>query len=262
MEREALQFLKDNLEQFKFLVAEDSASELVALSVNTKIESLEQYQEKPNRIKRQVKMLSCDSFTNYINRFKNAETSVYLDVDQGKFGAMLDHYGTDSPSWCDHAVGFEPKLSLEWAAWCNINDQKLSQLDLAHFIEGNLNDIVKPEPNVMLKAALKFQSNENLAFSSAMNLDDGSVKFNFTKDNVSKSLTFPHRIMIRIPVHENQDQLELELRVRYKTSTEGVLSFKMSLVESPRKIERDALLTLAEIISSNTEDLRQYEGSM
>lgn len=259
---EALKFLATNLKSHAPIESTDAESQLLALPPGASIASLENYQASPNRIHSSVTLKSCRSFNDYVNRFKSDSTSIYLDVDGGSFTAIIDHHDKDAPAWCSHRAKFAPKLSREWRTWKLVNGEKLSQLQLAHFIEENLDDIVTPEPNEMLAAALEFESNEKLAFGSAINLDDGSTKFTFQKDNAVKSVKFPHRITISIPLHENENCETLDARVRYRTNSDGVLVFTISLVRDPDKIVRYALNDIAEKIRAGTVDLHQYEGSL
>lgn len=261
-EREALEYLAENLSGYEQIPTDESDSMLISLASSSKVVSLEDFQPAPNRIKQSASLFSCQSFCDYVNRFKLDGTSVYLNVDARKFAAVIDHHNPDKPSWGSHRATFAPKVSLEWNAWTRIHKQPLNQVELAQFIEEMLDSIVDPEPNTMLKAALDFQSNESLVLGSTTNLDDGSTKFNFTKDNVNKSVTFPHRIKIAIPLHENEIRETLEGRIRYRTNSEGVLTFVFSFVRDPRAIQRDALIMLADKIRADTKGLAQYEGAL
>jgi len=235
-------------------------AELVSLPSGMKIESLESFQSAPNAIRQKVSLYSCASFCEYVNRFKQDGSTVYLNVDGGSFVAVLDHDEPDAPAWRAHKATFAPKKSLEWMAWMSIHKKSITQVELAHHIEERLDDISVPEPNVMLQAALEFQSNERLALASSTNLDNGGTRFTFKKDNVAKSVEFPHRIKIRIPVFENEDMIEMDARVRYRTDGDGVLQFSFSFVRDPSTILRSALVSLADEIRAETAGLHHYEG--
>lgn len=261
LDESALRFLREHISGFE-RIPSDSVSALIALPKDSRVQSLEEFQPQPNAIKQTPSFFSCQSFCDYINRFKNEDSTVYLNVDGGKFSAVLDHHGAESPQWGRHKATFEPKLSLEWESWRAIHRKQMTQIDLAHFIEERLDDIVVPEPNTMLKAALDFQANENLALASSVNLDDGGVRFTFQKDNASQNVVFPHRVKIRIPIHENEIPVELEVRVRYKADGNGALRFTCSFVKNPDLVVRSALLTLAAKIRETTENLHHYEGAL
>jgi len=267
MDEGALRYLQDHLEHFKEIENAFSESTVVVLPEGAKLASLENYQVAPNRVTQHPQLVSSDSFVEYVNRFKQSEsevgeetTTIYMNIDAGAFLGVIDHHSKSNPAWCSHCVTFKPRVSLEWEAWKAVHGQKLSQLDLAHFIEANLADIIEPEANEMLASALKFEAVENMTLGSAQNLDDGSVKFNFTKENANATVTFPHRMTIVIPLHENEALISIDVRVRYKTTSDGVLTFTMSMVENPRKIERDALVRLANDIKAGTDGVPVYEG--
>jgi uncharacterized protein YfdQ (DUF2303 family) len=261
-DREALAYLDAHLNGHEEIDAPNAESQLIALPRESQIASLENYQAQPNRIQQKVTLLSCTSFCAYVNRFKGEGSTVYLNAADGKFEAVLDHHEPGAPSWASHRAGFKPKQSIEWQAWAQMHRQKVTQLELAEFVEEHLDTFNDPSPNVMLKAALDFQSNESLTLASSQNLDDGSTRFNFAKDNVNKSVTFPHRITIGIPLFENEQPQELEARIRYRTTGEGVLTFTVAFIQDPRTIVRNAMLDIAKNIMEGTVDIFHYEGSI
>ncbi len=261
---EALQHLQDNLSGHKQidLADNESKSRLVSLSQHSRIKSLEEYQSAPNRIKKKAMMLSCQSFCDYVNRFKEEQSSVYMKVAESVFVGILDHHGPDAPSWSDHYAVYSPEKSLEWQAWRGIHKKKLTQVELAMFVEENLSSIYEPEPNVMLQAALDFQANENLVLGSSMDLNNGTSSFTFTKDNASSTVTFPHRINLYIPIFDNEMSKFYEGRIRYKTDNNGALQFTFSFVQDPAVIIREVVKQIAEEIKMKTDGLDQYEGSI
>lgn len=261
MDREGLAWIQDHTAQYTEIVDPDCDSQLIAHPSSVNIASLEKFQVAPNRIKRNLDLLSCNSFCDYVNRFKEEDTSVYLDANGGRFLAVLDHHGPDKPQWTGHNVRFVPKRSIEWGQWTRVHGEKLTQLELAEFIELNLNDIKTPEPNVMLQAALAFEANEKLTLASSINLDDGGTRFNFTKENVNKSVTFPHRIQIEIPVYENDKPRVLDVRIRYKADSDGVLTFTLWMADSAQRIERDELIGIADRIAKLVAGIHIYEGA-
>jgi uncharacterized protein YfdQ (DUF2303 family) len=265
MDGDALQWVKDHTEPFKEIIDSDSDSMLVACPVSVGIKSLENFQATPNRIERSVSLSSVDSFCDYVNRFKKDHTSVYMHTSRNNGGdsgfvALLDHYGRSSPSWCDHTALHIPERSIEWRAWTGIHGKSLTQLELASFIEDNLSDIYEPDSNVMLQAALAFESNEDMTLASSMNLDNGATEFRFTKGNKVSDVQFPHRITLRIPVFENDKPKTIAARVRYKTSSDGVLTFKIWLVDNGGRIERDVMMELSAHIIGKVSDVIIYEG--
>lgn len=259
MEKDTLQLILDQYTQYSRI--EGLASNVVAVAEGSTLESLESYQIQPNRINHVARLNSCDSFCQYVNRFKEPSTSIYLNVNEGVFMAVLDHYDAGEPDWAHHQAVFKPKRSIEWQNWMGILDRKLTQIELAEFIERVLDDIQEPMPNEMLQAALQFEANESMVLASDTNLDNGATRFVFSKDNKTAAVEFPHRIRIAIPLHEAEAAYDIEARIRYKTSNEGGLSFTISFAQDPRRIEREALLDLSKQITKYCDDLHLYEGT-
>lgn len=261
MDRDALAYLDAHLNHFEAIKYDLSSSGLVAVPKDSKIESLESFQDAPNRIERQPSLSSCESFCDYVNRFKDETSSVYLDVRNGKFEAVLDHHESDKPSWSKHRARFVPCESLSWKAWSGIHKTKLNQIQLAEFIEENLDSISNPEPNVMLKAALDFQLNEAMVYSSKKSLDDGSSRLLFEKNNVTKEVIFPHRITLTMSVHERERLETFKCRIRFTVDGNGALVFTFSFIEDPEAIVQAALEKIGNNIIKQTDGLNQYHGT-
>ena len=263
MDEPAIKALLAAIQQVPFveLPSMEAVSELMLRHQNYTLEDLERFQERPNRIKQKQELLSCDSFCEYVNAFKNDNTVVYLDLGSGAFKAVIDHYGKDDPSWQSHTATFEPTESLQWKAWRGIHKKAKGQIEFAEFIEDSADDIQIPEPNGVLKAAIEFQDTAKLAMTSVQNLDNGAFNFRFTKENVAREVAFPHRITIGIPVYENEPIRQIEARIRYRASPEGVLSFTLSFVTDPDIILRKEIEKLAEKIKQELSGVSLYVGA-
>ena len=257
--KDALQHLFDAIKPYVRVEGADQA--VVAHSTTTRLNSLEEFNQQPNRIRQVARLTSSASFCAYINRFKNPETSVYIDVAKGKFAAVIDHHAPEAPQWGSHEAVFTPQKSLEWQSWAALHEKWLSQFDFAQTLEMLLDTIYRPEPNIVLQAALRFQANDNMTLVSAKNLDTGAVNYHFQKENAHEDVSFPHRITLFMPIYDNENVAEYEARIRFR-NTDGQLSFKFSFVQAPAKIERDALLAIAEETRAATEGLAHYEGGL
>lgn len=257
---EAIEKLLNRLTPYEELDSNVDNSRLLVVSNDHKIESLERFQAAPNRIKRKPQLASCKSFCEYVNRFKTEGTSVYLNKKGGQFVAAIDHHGPESPSWQDHIAEFAPAPSLQWQAWSGINRRPLSQTSFAEFIEDHLDDIETPAANEVLKSALDFQDTKNVTVASAQNLDNGAIRFHFTKENGSADVTFPHRIWLSIPIIENEDHRHIEARIRYKVSSEGILTFTMGFVKGVDVLMNEELETITTQIQEQVDGPHFYAG--
>ena len=118
MDRDALAWLQSHTQPFEVVEDDNAESKLIALEHNVAIQSLEQFQAQPNRIKQAVKLESVDSFCAYVNRFLDEHTTIYMRTasggGNGGFEAVLDHHGADVPRWTSHRALFIPERSVEW----------------------------------------------------------------------------------------------------------------------------------------------------
>ena len=238
MEKEALQYLHGTLKAAQsFETDPDIQSQLMAVPESCRIESLEQYQDRPNRIRSSVSMGSVQSFINYVSEFGLDETVVYYSVTPLlNIHAVIDHYTRENPSWEKHKVSYVPEFSIEWKAWSNMVGSQMTQVRFAEFLEERLDEIVMPEPADVLGSVLKFQ-------------------------NAAEKVTFPHRISISIPVYENEPAIQAELRVRYRSDNNGVLTFMLTFVKDMDTIIRGEGLKLMNWVIEQVEGVKFYQSA-
>jgi uncharacterized protein YfdQ (DUF2303 family) len=239
-------------------------SEVVAVPDKSRLESLEKYQLAPNRIQHKAQLAASSAFIAYVNRFKTAETSIYLDLagDESKFVAVLDHHGPGAPSWSGHRAVFTPAFSLEWKAWKQLHSRgAFRQADLLAFMEDHAGDLHEPTPAHMLTALGKFEQVEKHTYQSGINLDNGTVQLTYTKDAQTRKVEFPHSVQLYIPVLENEASTFVDGRLRFKTS-EGAVAFTFQLKVDPERVERDSLRRIATAIKAQCEGCHLYEGEI
>jgi uncharacterized protein YfdQ (DUF2303 family) len=251
-------------------------SQLAILWRQASIDSLERFQERPNRIQAEVRLTSVASFCEFVNRFGNAATSIYLDVygserpdhgrDRGnlpvppRFVGVIDHPDKDKPAWGGFSAVYEPRLSMEWKAWRDLHGAgAVDQVRLVEFLEDHANDILEPTPASVLTAASQFEAVETHRYTSHRNLDNGNVQITYNKGTDTATVTFPHRLTLSIPVVEGGDPRRIDCRLRYRTA-EGAIRFLVQLAEDPDRVERDTYRVEAEAVRKLCAGLKLYEG--
>jgi hypothetical protein len=265
--KEALQYLQATSGDYRNVqdVAEGFPSRVVGTAKDVQLRSLEEFQERPNRIKHRALLDGATAFVNYVNRFKTAESSVYLNLfETPEFVAIIDHHGRTEaghalPDWNEHRATFQPKLSLEWKAWLALHQSgALTQQGLLEHFEAHAGNLETPEPAVMLHALQKFEEVEKHTYDSAMNLDNGNVSLTYVKGSAQRKVEFPHTMRLWVPVFENETGVFLDGRIRYRTN-EGQIRFTFSFKKDPEQVLRDQLRDLANKVEMAT-GLPCYEG--
>lgn len=246
-------------------------SDALVIPKEGQLRSLEEFKPAPDAIRADPRLQSSASFIDYVKRFITSETSVYLDLrgaPKGDFGrevpahfmAVLDHHGRGAPAWGRHRATFVPDLSLEWNAWRGLHDGgQIAQRALIAFIEDHFTDIVTPDSTAVLNAVQKFELVEKHTYESQQNLDNGNVALTFIKASVPKTVEFPHRLTIAVPVYENEAITQLVLRLRFEAS-EGALRFRAQFVQDPERTQRNALRVIAQRIREGLAGAQMYEG--
>jgi len=206
--------------------------------------------DKPLRKSGLLDMSDADSFISYVNRHVIPNhTSIYCNSNYQTANLSItaiinDHGGgCDEQQWKDHVVIYKPKISEEWSRWAGKDRQHQTQIDLAMFIEENLQDIPSvegyPTGQQLLEMATSFQSNQDMRFKSAIRLQNGGVNMNFIQDDDQQTLTqmkLFEKIAIGIPVFWNGDAYQITARLRYRVK-DGKLTFWYELIRKDKVFE-------------------------
>lgn len=205
-----------------------------------------------------------DSLVDYINRHKIPDlTTIYCRADYLKseviFHCIINDHGgaADGQQWRDHIAVYTPIFSEEWRRWTAHNKQPLSQLDMAMFIEENLQDIAAsegfPTGQQLLEMATSFQASQDMRFKSAIRLQNGGVNMSFVQDDDTQTLAqmkMFEKIAIGIPVFWNGTAYQITARLRYRVK-EGRLMFWYELIRNDKVLE-DATKTMIDKIKEAT----------
>lgn len=218
----------------------------------------------PARKSGSLEMSDMESLIMYIQRHKITDrTTIYCNADYSKsnieFDCIInDHAGSeDGQAWRDYRVKYKPVFSEEWYRWIGGNKYQWSQLEMALFIEENLNDIAAvdgyPTGSQLLEMATSFQASQDMRFKSAIRLQNGGVNMSFVQDDDNQTLAqmkLFEKIAIGIPVFWNGDAYQIIARLRYRVK-EGRLIFWYELIRSDKVLE-DATKTMINKIKADT----------
>lgn len=221
----------------------------------------------PERRNGTVHAADTDSFIAAVTRHVSKESTVlYASLHPAAFVAVLNDHGkkqagNESGShWRDHRVSFALGYSKEYDLWLNRQKQPMAQEDFAFFIEDNLPDFKNPEGARMLEIALNFRVKNNLAFKSALKLQDGSVDLQYTEQveggaGRAGNAKVPETFTIEIPVWSGLEARKyvFEARLRYRVQG-GALSIRYELAR-PQKIVETAFKHVLEKIRDGVKDV-------
>ncbi len=194
-----------------------------------KTESLEKLLPAPLAISFAPGFVEPESFNRYINEHKSDNTRIYGAEDKGVVVGVVDHVAKGAPSWQKH----QPRLVLtetpEWKAWIGANRKVFSQVDFAEFLEERSAEITEPSAASMMDVALTLKAKNDVAFSAAVRLENGSVSLGY-EENIrgvagNGSIEIPTRFKITVPVFKGVAPFILECLLRWRFTKEHGVTF-------------------------------------
>jgi uncharacterized protein YfdQ (DUF2303 family) len=218
---------------------------------------LEKYLAVPLRNREKVEFQDVDSFTSYLNDFKNPGSRIFFDNDTAQFAAIVDYPLPDGPAWGEHVAALNLRHSEEWNLWFGRNSKWYGQIGFGRFIEENLIDVVSPDGAKLLEMVMTFEANKSVSFREANRLKDGTVQFSYVEELKTGTVEIPDKISIRIPIFYNQEPQLIELRFRYKIEDQK-LQLCHEFVRAER-IKNDAAARIVADVNSET-SLPVYMG--
>lgn len=226
---------------------------------------LEKYDTNPRRKKGTVTITETDSFIDYTKRYGSLATcNLYLDVDYSankvKATAIFNDHGDDGAAgWRDHRAVFVPRFSKEWNDWMKANNEPMSQVNFANFLERNVGDIAAKEgfPNGsdVLTFVSQLEETRKVKYGSAINTQNGMVQIQFVEegDDATKGkLEVFKRFAIGIRPFFGGSAYQIEATLRYRIDRNtGEIKFWYEL-QKPDRILEDAAKETIEAIRTKT----------
>lgn len=170
-----------------------------------------------------------DSFVGYVNRFKDAGTVVFADIDNRKFECVMDFHGAtggdEGPRWGKHRALYTSETTLEWDAWMEKNGKAMTQVDFARFIEDRIPNIAEPSGADLLEMCLKLEAKKDVSFKSYKRLDNGEHQFQY-EEQINGStgaqngtMKIPNAFTVVIEPFRGVGGKSIEARFRYRINS-------------------------------------------
>lgn len=239
---------------------------MVVLPTGFSVESLEKNLPAPTRKAGTTVLNDAESFIAVVNDQKGDNTRLFSTIDPPTFTAVFNHHA-EGAGWGDHRAKYNAPISPEWGEWNKVDGKQMNQVDMAHFIEANMVDIVFLTPNpetkhpgspdgaTFLEICRTLEAKKKVTFKSSVRLPDGSTQFTYDEDvagsAVKGTMLIPEQFTIGVPVFENGDKWMVDVRFRYRIQEGGHLVMWLELVR-PRKTIETAVKELREQIGEKT----------
>lgn len=233
-----------------------------------KLTDLEQFGDTPHRTRREANMSDARSFFEYIERFKDGASVVFVSPSIENIGsrsviatAILDYDQADVPGWGQHRVNLLAKPSIAYATLQSLHNKLIAQPDFAKIIKELARFASAPMPADMLEIA------QNLVLSAKgdfMNISDeisGSLNLSYkvkvtaavNSPTEQRALLVPEFFEFEMPLLEGGEPQPIccEFMFRTPESAEAKLNLGLRIVDKAY-IEKDALDAVVAGIRDNT----------
>lgn len=175
----------------------------------------------PPRIAASPVFVDQQSFNAYVNLYKTKPSLIFASMVDGKFSACLDYHAPDKPAFNAHAAYLALTPSEEWSRWTKIDDQYLTQLDFATFLEENAGDIVEPAGADIFELAKDLSAKRNVNWAKAVRLQNGDESFQYSEDTTLSSaakgaVDIPRLVMLQLPIWFGDAPVKIQAHLRWK----------------------------------------------
>lgn len=184
--------------------------------------SLESFGDAPVRVRGTVVCETPLGFTDYVKRYRDDNTIVFIRRREADMVAVLDYHVKGDAGTGEHRASFKARTTPEWDRWMASNRAPMAQENFAEFIEDNLGDIGSPDGAVLLELVENFKVKKDVNFTSQIKRSNGAVKMAYVEDvtgsggTSSGDMAIPEKIVLGIAVYEGGMKFKVEARLRYR----------------------------------------------
>jgi len=223
----------------------------------TTLLSLEQFADKPYRVKEERQFVDVVSFTGYLSAMGYGTTALFGSLKQANVLAILDYREKADPSWHSDRATLVMARTPEWEAFRAVNGRPQAQADFALFLERWAYVVESPDPANLAEIARNLEGATTGKFSAKINHQNGSFKLGYEEDTVLSSVFVPEKMTIKVAPFFASPPLEIVVPIRIRVR-EGVVSFMLDIPNLER-IEMDALISVFSDVTAAI-DLPVYVG--
>lgn len=232
---------------------------IARLPDGARIVDLEKFLPAPLRKRGTALFRHEKGFAAYVNDHKDKASRIFADVDELTMEAVLDLHVPSSDGagarWGQHRARFAPPQDPDFVRWRKFDENKMSQVDFAQFIEDMLPTIANPDGAEVLEVAQHLEAKSAVTFKSAERLTDGQRALHYEEEvqgRVGKgNIEIPDLLTLRLPVFRRGDPVEMRARLRYRIAQGGLVLWYH--LDRPHEVVDDAFQRLIDGVDVETQ---------
>lgn len=215
----------------------DRGGDLLIAHEDLAVRNLEQYRDRPKRIRQTFNAVGIESFVGYVNRYKNADSTIFITPDLKSLAAggtlataVIDYHvngGSENPGenearWGDHVVTMFARPSLPYAKLLALDGKQMEQPDFAQALEDIARFSSSHAQADLIEIARTINLTSKGAFKSFEDELSGSVDFNFdvqvkaSAGTQTRTLAVPTTIDFDIPLIDGLAPVKVTTKFIYR----------------------------------------------
>lgn len=202
--------------------------------VDGSLQSLEGFLPAPVSVRGDLHVYDADSFVDYVQKFKDADTVVFADKVGRAFTAVIDYHAVGKPRWGRHRAVLAARETDPWKRWTAASGKQMTQAAMAQFIEDNIPDIASPPGAQLVEIARTLEAKKNVEFVSVIRPQNGSVSFHYNETVQGNArggdLAIPEEFILGLIPFEGCEKYKVVARLRYSIQAGGKLAIWFDLL--------------------------------
>lgn len=212
-----------------------NGGKIVIVPEGYRAERISPLEEPLPRIRQAVTMHDRDSFTSYVNRYKNDGTRIFaepgfLASGVARIAATMDYHTPDKADYGAHVATYSPRYSDQWQRWQKASSVPMKQAEFAEFVEEVRADIVEPDAARLMDIVRTFKASKKVEYDSLVYQSNGDVMLAYDERTEQKgqSGALPETMKIGIPVYFRGTTYAVPIFIRFKVSS-GAVQFHLKI---------------------------------
>lgn len=201
---------------------------------------LDEYRDRPERIKGCAVLTDLDSFIEHTNRFKVPNSVIFADSEECTLATVFDYHANQStPEFGEHRAKYECPKSDAWEKWDEFCGEPHTQDEMAAFLEDRIMDIgvVDPDepeysaaveigeklhkeyamPNQLLTLSTKLAVTVKMQVKQSVNRQSGERALVFVEEHeADENVVVPGLFLLSIEVFRDGAVHHIPARLRYR----------------------------------------------
>lgn len=194
----------------------------------------------PETLKGSTTLHNCQSFIDFVNRYKDNTSAIFYNQDKQKVTCIFDCATKNNTSFEQHKADYAFPFSDELKEWKEHNGDVMTQIDFAFFIEKNVLDLADPDKTaesealkeirlrigghfaavskmVELSRGISIHSDERATVKYDPNTGESTVDFSSEHtDATGEKVKVPNMFLIVIPILKGGKSYQLPCRLRHR----------------------------------------------